>query len=54
MIKIMLNLNFVLACLSYISWADCLILDKVFLSLDLRKFLADCAAVISQVLEPNL
>jgi hypothetical protein len=47
MFKILLNLTFVVACLSNISLGDCLILDKVILSFDLRKFLADSVAVIS-------
>jgi hypothetical protein len=47
MIKILLNLKFVIACLSSISEGDCLILAKVILSFDLRKFLADSVAVIS-------
>jgi hypothetical protein len=54
MIKILLNLKFVVACLSNASYGDCLILDKVFLSFDLRKFLTDSVAVFSQFLEPNL
>jgi hypothetical protein len=51
MIKILLNLKLVLACLNncffYVNW---LILDQVFLSLEFRKILADSVSVISQIL----
>jgi hypothetical protein len=46
-VKILLNLKLVVAYLINISYGDCLILDKVFLSFDLRKFLADSVAAIS-------
>jgi hypothetical protein len=48
MIKILMNLKLTLNCLNRLSRVNCLILDKVFLSFEFRKILADSVSVISQ------